>query len=219
MQTWKPLDDVLAYTVPDGYLGLEDQLREQFSQDDLCPLLVEEDDSELWQGGCQTEDGTRIEGTLRVFNDGRLSGDAFSVSAGNQLALYIDGTLEFSEFGDLLQFECIGFFCGIADDSCVDGPIQLDMAASIYPYSSYPQFYDYSASGSISSEPIPFEGSWSIDTMECEREAMDGLFGILRERRHDLVMDGARNCDGCADWSIQGSSVAYYCSPELEAVR
>ena len=94
------------------------------------------------------------------------------------------------------------------------------MAASIYPYSSYPQVYDYSTSGSISSDPpIPFEGSWSMDSTECESEAMDGLFGILRDRRHDLVMDGARNCDGCADWSIQGSSVAQYCSPGLEAAR
>ena len=92
----------------------------------------------------------------------------------------------------------------------------VDLSYSIYPAGGYPDTYDVTVSGVVSSGmQIAVEGAWSIDLASCPGEPTDGVFALQQSERHDLILDGAIDCDSCADWTVQGVSVTQFCGVEF----
>ena len=170
------------------------------------------DGIETWTGGCETESGLQIDGQIQMVSQKWLTANNFSISENGKVLITIDGGLENHIVGDLLQMDFTGEICGVHADDCGNGLIQLELNATIYPLSDYPGDYETSVHGFINGEsPIGFEGSWSKEDASCSIEATDGVFGIWQDVRQDLVLNGTENCDGCAEWRIQGSKEAEYC--------
>ncbi len=219
------IDQALRAARPGPLLELADQLTTLDSSASCPQLEVLEfaDDGvptrELWAGGCLLDDGTLVEGMLTIHHmDGErwIAGDGFSMSQDGELELYLDGAIEAIEQDELLLVEAAAAWCGAPDAPCSEGPVTVDLSYSIYPASGFPDAYDVTVSGVVApGAPISVEGSWSVDVQTCPIEPTDGAFALQQERRHDLGLDGALQCDGCARWIVQGLAVPAYCGVEL----
>ena len=178
---------------------------------------------ELWIGGCTTTDGARIEGFVEVHHvetdhgsERWLAGEGFSVTRGDELELYLDGAIESVEQDELLLIEAAATWCGGVEAPCADEAVTVDLTYSIYPAAGYPDTYDITVSGVVAPDaPISVEGSWSVNMESCATEPTNGAFALQRGERHDLGMDGALSCDGCATWNVQGLDAPPFCGVEL----
>ena len=194
----------------------------------VCPRInVLEADAEgvpvreLWTGGCTTTDGARIDGFIEIHTTDHgqwMAGEGFSVSREGELELYFDGAIESIEQDELLLIEAAATWCS-PEAPCTDEIITVDLTYSIYPAAGYPDVYDITVSGittgAAPETPITVEGSWSINAEACAMEPTNGAFALQRGERHDLGMDGALSCDGCAAWTVQGLDVPAYCGIDL----
>ena len=175
---------------------------------------------ELWTGGCTTPDGLRLDGMVEIHTTERgqwLASSGLTVSRDGELELYFDGAIETIEQDELLLIEASATWCS-PEAPCSDESLTVDLTYSIYPAAGYPDAYDITVSGiatAASDVPITVEGSWSIHAETCTREPTNGAFALQRGERHDLGMDGALSCDGCAAWTVQGLDVPPYCGLDL----
>jgi hypothetical protein len=175
---------------------------------------------ELWTGGCATPDGTRLDGSVEIHTTDRgqwLAGSGLSISRDGELELYFDGAIETIEQDELLLIEASATWCS-PEAPCSDESLTVDLTYSIYPAAGYPDAYDITVSGiatAASDAPITVEGAWSINAEACTREPTNGAFALQRGERHDLGMDGALSCDGCAVWTVQGLDAPPYCGLDL----
>ncbi|MFT4975771.1 MAG: hypothetical protein ACI8S6_001664 [Myxococcota bacterium] len=210
---------------PGPLLELPALLRDLVPAEGGCPHVevLEATDAvptrELWTGGCQLSDGTLIDGALELVerdDEQWLAGDAFTVSRGGELELYLDGTIEAVEQQQLLLLDAAATWCGGDAAPCADGLVTVDLSYSIYPADGYPDAYDVTVTGVVApGAPIAVEGSWSVDLSTCPGEPTDGVFALRQGERHDLTLDGAVDCDACADWTVQGIPVTDYCGVEF----
>lgn len=175
---------------------------------------------ELWTGGCTTLDGARIDGMVEIHTTERgqwLAGSALSSSRDGELELYFDGAIETTEQDELLLIEAAATWCS-PEAPCSEESLTVDLTYSIYPAAGYPDAYDITVSGiatAASDAPITVDGSWSVNAEACSREPTNGAFALQRGERHDLGMDGALSCDGCASWTVQGLDAPPYCGLDL----
>ena len=212
---------------PEPNLDLPILLRELAENSTGCPQVeVLEHGSDghpparvLLTGGCIRPDGAVVDGSLvhvEREDEQWFDGDGFVISRDNERELFFDGTLETSEHQDLLLVDISAAWCGGSAVPCADSPVTVDLSYSIYPAGGYPDAYDVTVSGVVSSgTQIAVEGAWSIDLASCPGEPTDGVFALQQGERHDLILDGAIDCDSCADWTVQGVSVTEFCGVEF----
>ena len=195
------------YVQPQPLLELEKQLRYWLKKSPCTPLQTTQNHIEQWS--CKGGQNLQIEGSISMHSSTWIRGENFEVSQYGEMIFFFDGELEFMEHAELLQLNIAGQLCGLHQQDCDVQLHHLDMVASIYPFSAYPQNYDISVKGSFDGRT--FDGSWMYRGNRCTSEATDGIFGFHHPQPQDLLMDGELRCDGCMEWSVQGSTRASYC--------
>jgi len=223
------VEQTLRIARPGPMMRLPDHLLQIRELDETCPTIEVLEFApdgtptrERWGGGCEMADGTLVDGELEwEEGDGEqwLAGEAFTLRRGDEEELIFDGVLEIIEQDELLLVETAATWCG-GETACQDGAVVVDLSYSIYPADTYPEDYDITMSGVVTGSqhdgaPIKVEGSWSVHENVCADEPTDGVFALRQLERHDLTLDGALTCDGCASWIVQGLSVPDYCGVEL----
>lgn len=221
------VEQVLDIARPEPNLDLPILLRDVAASSTSCPQIdVLEQGIDggpparvLLTGDCIQPDGTVVDGSLVLVeraDEQWFDGDGFSMSRDGELELFFDGTLETSEHQDLMLVDISASWCGGAAVPCDRSTATVDLSYSIYPAGGYPDTYDVTVSGVVSSGmQIAVEGAWSIDLASCPGEPTDGVFALQQSERHDLILDGAIDCDSCADWTVQGVSVTQFCGVEF----
>ena len=214
---------LLALTERITTLGAADAAAETASCPRIDVIEIDEDGvpvRELWTGGCTSSDGMRLDGMVEIHTTDRgqwLAGSGLTVSRDGELELYFDGAIETIEQDELLLIEAAATWCS-PEAPCSEESLTVDLTYSIYPAAGYPDAYDITVSGiatSASDAPITVDGSWSVNAEACTREPTNGAVALQRGERHDLGMDGALSCDGCAAWTVQGLDVPPYCGLDL----
>lgn len=225
------LQNALPFTDPIPLIDIENTLRSKIPMTPQCPSIHTIDNLEIWQADCDLKDGHRLEGELRfeidtatytLEEDEPLKGrsenivaESFHYSVDGETSLYLDGHIQFWSIDRLLRMEQVLNQCGLYGNVCEDPITYTDMVASIYPSDS--PNYDVTVSGLIlTNSPILIDGTWNINPTECPTEATSGIIAVQQTNRHDIILDGAISCDGCADWSVEGSSVGPFCSFSVE---
>lgn len=202
---------------PEGLLDLVADPTRALPQGIDCPTVDFIDGVETWTGGCALEDGTQIEGRLsrHVSDDGSwVAGEQLAVYQDGRLALYLDGAVEVAVDGDLLLLDAAATTCGAHVD-CEDGLVALDLRFTVLPEDDDLHAYDATVRGFVApedAEPAAVEGAWRFDAATCELEPLDGIFAVLLEQRHTLVLDGDAACDACADRLVQGVATDAWCA-------
>jgi hypothetical protein len=225
------LQNALPFTDPIPLIDIENTLRSKIPMSPQCPSIHTIDNLEIWQADCELRDGHRLEGELRFEIDtspylveqgdtikGRtenILAENFHYTIDGETTLYLDGHIQFWSIDRLLRMEQVLNQCGLYGDGCTEPISYTDMVASIYPSDS--PSYDVTVSGLVLTDsPILIDGTWHIDPTACPTEASSGMIAVQHTNRHDIILDGAISCDGCADWSIEGSSVGPFCSFSVE---
>jgi hypothetical protein len=213
------VDDSILHRVipvidPMPFIDLEMTLRDKIPLQSDCPNIQVLDGIEIWEGDCELFPGHRLEGEIRFEQDGEMSesiiADDFRYLVNDQTQLSLSGQMYFWTYDSLLRMESILSFCGMHNDQCHTEPYYADTIVSVYPIDS--QEHDITLSGMLYfDDATTIDGTWHIDPETCPTEATNGLLAIQHTTRHDIVMDGSVACDGCSDWSNQGSSVGTYC--------
>ena len=224
-QTEEGLSDSLQFIDLDPILQLEDGLSRFLSQDPQCPLLTYEDAQQIWHGDCENQLGYTIEGTLRTVPGAGIEGNDFSISHLDKQLFFLNGILQFTEYGSLLQVDIFGQGCGLYNfmresseryllhpNDCSLGNAHFSLRASFYPFERYPEEYDFTLYGSIFQLEVPLilDGYWHRSST-CFGEPVNGILSIQQQNKHTLALNGATNCDGCALWTSQGVSLGSFC--------
>ena len=165
----------------------------------LTPCLTEPMNVITWEGSC-SYDNLSIQGFIQLTED-KLIAEHFSVLFDDKLEFYIDGFIDYSEQDDLLRIESIVYLCE-GQEQCQTPLILHALVSSIYPNSSYPEYYETTVSGLISQDSSHrIDASWLTNIAECTEEPSSGFIGI---GDIELQMNGSHQCDGCALLHIQG---------------
>ncbi|NOY27324.1 MAG: hypothetical protein GXP62_15765 [Oligoflexia bacterium] len=205
-----------AAVQPEGLLDLVDATSDAVPQGLACPTFERADGIDTWTGGCSLLDGTVIEGSLRRYEglDGSwVAGQRFAVIRDDHLELYLDGSVELWDQGELLQLEASATICGAQVD-CADGLVSLDLRYTLRFGEQAPDIADATVRGVVAldgAEPAAVEGAWRLDRQVCAKEPVDGIFAVLLDQRQTLELDGDTACDGCARWTIQGMDAPTWC--------
>ena len=209
------LSEALSYVQPEGLVAMEEIIRSKITS--LSCLEYElQGSTEKWSANCNGLSGTIAEGSISFKEDQSIQADHFVILQDGQPIFYFDGSIEFIEHKELLQLNFAGFMCGLQEENCADGYVHLDMVASIYPFTDYPQNYDISVQGVFNGEEnLSFEGSWKVDRTQCTSEPTHGVFGVQNNQRHELNIAEGSDCDGCAVWNYQGNTIGNFCHDSM----
>jgi len=210
---------------PEGPLSLALDLELLLPDDATCPILAvdESDGREVWSGGCATADGLLVEGSLERSegDDGAwMAGNRFRVSdpREGEVLLAIDGAVEVAWYGDLVVLDASLATCGGPGLSCApDGPATVDLALTLYPWSTYPEAYEVTVNGLVDvgdDEPTAVYGTWRSEDV-CVAEPVEGTLALEAGRPFGLAFDGAAHCDECALLAVDGLPTAHACSAWL----
>jgi len=201
---------------PDGLLELVDATADAVPQGLSCPSVDIIDGIETWTGGCSLQDGTLILGRLQRYDgpdDAWVSGDRFAVLHEDGLDLYLDGSIEVQDQGELVHLDASATTCG-AHVACADALVSLDLHYTLRLDDESQRVADATVRGFVSldgDEPTAVEGAWRVDEQACELEPVDGIFAAHFAQRQTLELDGAVSCDGCAAWTVQGVDAPAWC--------
>lgn len=202
---------------PEGLVDLVDDPLAAIPQGLTCPTVEVVDGVETWTGGCALLDGTVIEGSLSLQGGDDVTwvaGDRFAVYRDDRLDLYLDGAIELSGDADLLLLDAAATTCGAHVD-CDQGLLTLDLRFTLLPADDALQVYDATVRGFVATEdaePATVEGAWRYDALSCQVEPLDGIFAVLLDQRHTLVLDGELSCDACAERLVQGEQASAWCA-------
>ncbi|MEC7949332.1 MAG: hypothetical protein VX265_17320 [Myxococcota bacterium] len=216
------LTETLDAARPEPLIDLLDDPRAAVGDDAACPLVEVLPSApgvvhERWHGGCRTVAGSTIQGRLERYagpSAAWVASEGFTVRHDGGLVFALSGSIELQEQGDLVLLDAATTWCGGAGMTCMDGPVPVDLAFTIFPLSGYPAAYDGTVTGAVgASEGVAtVEGAWSVDLAACPIEPANGTFSVRAVERHALVMDGATACDACAAWTVGGRSAPAWCS-------
>ncbi|MBN1335672.1 MAG: hypothetical protein JXB39_06900 [Deltaproteobacteria bacterium] len=210
---------------PEGPLSLVLDLPLYLPDDEACPILAvdESDGREVWTGGCFTEDGLLVDGSLERFEGGDtawMAGNRFRVIDPRQgdVLLSIDGAVEVAWYGDLVVLDASLATCGGPGLPCTpDGPATVDLALTLYPWRSYPSSYEVTVNGLVDvaeDEPVAVYGMWRGEE-SCVAEPSQGTLALEAGRPFGLAFDGAVECDECALLAVDGQPTAHACTSWL----
>lgn len=209
------LSEALSYVQPESLVSMEQTIRSKISNI-ACLEYKSDGISEKWTANCSGFTGITAEGSLTLKPELSLQAEHFVILQEGQPVFYFDGSMEFIEHKELLQLNFAGFMCGLQENNCSEGYVHLDMVASIYPITDYPQNYDISVQGVFNGEEnLSFEGSWKVDRTQCSTEPTHGVFGVQNDQRHELTIAEGSNCDGCAGWTFQGEAIGDFCHDSM----
>lgn len=212
---------VWAAVQPEGLLELVEDPARLVPSEPGCLLVELAEGVETWTGGCALADGTVIEGRLTRYlgeDEAWVAGEAWSVWEDGRLALHLDGAVELVHDGELLLLDAASTTCGAHVD-CADGLVALDLRYTILPGDLDLHTYDATVRGVVAledREPAPVDGAWRADAATCPQEPLDGIFSVLLDHRHTLVLDGASACDACAGRVVQGVEAEAWCDAPLD---
>ena len=210
---------------PEGPLSLALDLELILPDDGACPALAvdESDGREAWTGGCVTADGLVVDGGLERFEGedvAWMAGNRFRVSdprEGDTL-LSIDGAVEVAWYGDLVVLDASLATCGGPGLPCSpDGPATMDLALTLYPWSTYPEAYEVTVNGLVDvgdDEPAAVYGTWRSEDA-CVAEPAEGTLALEAGRPFGLAFDGGQGCDECALLAVDGLPTTRACTAWL----
>ena len=210
---------------PEGPLSLALDLELILPDDDTCPILTVDDvdGRDLWTGGCATADGLLVDGSLERYegDDGVwLAGNRFRVvdAREGETILAIDGAVEVAWYGDLVVLDASLATCGGPGLPCApDGPATVDLALTLYPWSTWPEAYEVTVNGLVDvgdDEPTAVYGTWRSEGT-CVAEPVQGTLALEAGRPFGLAFDGGEACDECALLAVDGLPTAHACSAWL----
>lgn len=205
----------------DGLIALAEQPETAlpFAEQCLGVSKLQEDETTLHRrldGTCGADAAQRITGHLEHYEgpDGLwLIGSDFQILDGDTLVFGLDGAVEITSSGSLWLVDVAAATCGTPSWSCDDGVLALDLSYTVFPASGFPDDYDTTVSGTVATErnSMTLDGAWSIDRARCASEPVSGMLSIQRGKHHAITHDGARTCDGCVGWQVQGQPTGGLC--------
>jgi hypothetical protein len=165
------------------------------------------EEASYWEGLCNYEH-IQIEGSIEIQKDWLLAKD-FSIHVDQQRHMYLDGSIEWIEYDDLLRIESSIQSCNSISE-CQAPVVLQTLTKTIYPFSSYPERYETNISGLLVSEKsVRIDATWEFDSAICQMEPIIGFIGI---GEYELQLDGYHFCDNCGNLYGQGFPLEENCS-------
>lgn len=216
-----PVSEAMRVLDPGPLVDLVHRPGDAIKADEACPRVVSLDAGtsathERWIGGCMTDDGAAVFGTLERFDGPNLAwvtGSEFRIEQAGDVIFALDGAVELTDVDALWLMDVSVSICGLAEWRCEDGMIGMDLTSTLFPSSGFPDDYDATLSGAIATDrsTMTVEGAWSMRADFCAIEPTHGALTIRQGDLHVLTLDGAQDCDACGLWEVQGQPMPGLC--------